>query len=383
MERGKYLIIVLLILSLNSCNKKTSVKNTEIAKEQTIDEQIMKEQKSNGLISVNEDMDKYEQILKSYGFKFPNDELYAQRLKEVFDLDLKDYTGKDFIEIKTRLLSSDESDRFPEAVVKKNFLFWYPQYEWDDLAFVNLNKYIFYNDKAAFTYLKSKNDNCYLTYLVQYFGYDKDSELLDYIFKRTKGELNNSYALYLFLGRNGVKGKMELRKDLFDKYFKEYPEADIYESKFIEYINGNDKYEGDKNSDIAYLLNKMVLQCRFHEYLECGAVDAYLDANRDFREDLRKNKFYGYEKLREYIQYSYEIDYLNQTRKIIKDPDGYTNLRADKNANSKVIEKIKTGTYVEVIDDTGDWWYIEVIEYKKDHLIYKQGYVHKSRIVNE
>jgi uncharacterized protein YgiM (DUF1202 family) len=107
-----------------------------------------------------------------------------------------------------------------------------------------------------------------------------------------------------------------------------------------------------------------------------------LDANRDFRENFRKNKFYDYKKIREYIQYTYEIDYLNQTRKMIKDPDGFTNLRADKSENATIIEKIKSGTYVEVIDDTGDWWNVEVME-EKDHRTYKKGYVHKSRIINE
>ena len=92
-----------------------------------------------------------------------------------------------------------------------------------------------------------------------------------------------------------------------------------------------------------------------------------------------KNKFYNFEELKSYIEYSYEVDYLNEKRKQIKDPDGYTNLRSGKSTNSEVVEKLKTGTYVEIIDDSEDWWYVEVMEDKKIRE-YKKGYVHKSKV---
>lgn len=67
---------------------------------------------------------------------------------------------------------------------------------------------------------------------------------------------------------------------------------------------------------------------------------------------------------------------LNKKDFKISDVDGYTNLRKEKNAKSEIITKINTGTIIKVIDDTGDWWYIQTKDGKK-------GYVHKSRIVSE
>lgn len=57
----------------------------------------------------------------------------------------------------------------------------------------------------------------------------------------------------------------------------------------------------------------------------------------------------------------------------IQDPDGFTNLRKDKNASSQILQKIKTGEQIEVLDQNGDWWLVVSKEGKK-------GYVHKSRI---
>ena len=366
MEWGKY-IIVILVTTVLGCNNK----NNEIKNQETTNEELNKETVESGNKSTSEDMDKYEQILKNNGFKFPSDELYNKKIKEVFGLDLKDYAGKDFVDIKVELESFEESNSFPEAIVDKKFIFWYPEANddgWDDLAFVNLNKYIFYNDQAAYTYLKAKDGNAYLLRLVQYFGYDSDNQLIDYLLK-DNDDLSTSFSYCLFFGRNGVKGKMELRKELFEKNLKTNPKADIYQSKFIEHIINNKRYEGNKESDIAFLLDKIVIQCYANNNggLFCGKVDNILLSNRYLREDFRKNNFYNFSELKGYIENTFEVDFLNQTRKQIKDPDGYTNLRSGKSTNSEVVEKLKTGTYVEVIEGE------KIREYKK-------GYVHKSKI---
>lgn len=60
---------------------------------------------------------------------------------------------------------------------------------------------------------------------------------------------------------------------------------------------------------------------------------------------------------------------------IISDPDGYTNLRKDKSINSEVLQKIKSGEHIQVLDNMGDWFLIKTKEVKK-------GYVHRSRIIS-
>ena len=57
----------------------------------------------------------------------------------------------------------------------------------------------------------------------------------------------------------------------------------------------------------------------------------------------------------------------------ISDPDGYTNVREDKSASSKILGTVKSGEKIEVLDTTGDWWQVMT----KDNEI---GYIHKSRI---
>ena len=60
----------------------------------------------------------------------------------------------------------------------------------------------------------------------------------------------------------------------------------------------------------------------------------------------------------------------------IQDSDGYTNLRKDKTSTSEILQKIKSGEHIEVLDNTGDWFLIKTKEGK-------EGYVHKSRIKTE
>lgn len=57
----------------------------------------------------------------------------------------------------------------------------------------------------------------------------------------------------------------------------------------------------------------------------------------------------------------------------IQDSDGFANLRKDKSSSSQVLQKIKTGEQIEVLDQNGDWWLVISKEGKK-------GYIHKSRI---
>lgn len=60
----------------------------------------------------------------------------------------------------------------------------------------------------------------------------------------------------------------------------------------------------------------------------------------------------------------------------VHDPDGFTNLRKDKTTTSEVLQRIKSGEQIEVLDNFGDWFLVKTKEGQK-------GYVHKSRIKAE
>ncbi|UHO37071.1 SH3 domain-containing protein [Chryseobacterium capnotolerans] len=49
----------------------------------------------------------------------------------------------------------------------------------------------------------------------------------------------------------------------------------------------------------------------------------------------------------------------------IIDPDGYTNLRKDKNTSSEILQKVKSGEHIDVLDNTGDWFLVKT---KKEKL---------------
>nr|WP_302846552.1 SH3 domain-containing protein [Cellulophaga baltica] len=55
------------------------------------------------------------------------------------------------------------------------------------------------------------------------------------------------------------------------------------------------------------------------------------------------------------------------------DSDGYTNLRREKNTDSKIITTINTSEEIDIIDNTDKWFLVETKEGKL-------GYVHNSRI---
>lgn len=57
----------------------------------------------------------------------------------------------------------------------------------------------------------------------------------------------------------------------------------------------------------------------------------------------------------------------------IIDPDGFTNVRKDKNTSSEILQKVKSGEQIEILDGTEDWFLVKTKEGK-------EGYIHKSRI---
>ena len=64
---------------------------------------------------------------------------------------------------------------------------------------------------------------------------------------------------------------------------------------------------------------------------------------------------------------------------IINDPDGYTNVRADKSSSSSVIYEIyDENKRFEIIDDSGEWW---KIKFDTDEYPYEIiGFIHNSRV---
>ncbi|WP_442879403.1 SH3 domain-containing protein [Chryseobacterium sp.] len=135
--------------------------------------------------------------------------------------------------------------------------------------------------------------------------------------------------------------------------------------EIINKVSSSPKEYSDPEKTISYL---------FERELRVGIqgdAESYINKNPKYKSDLEKNNFYELPTLKDYVKYIYQKE--NNSIFIIQDADGYTNLRQDKNSSSKILQKIKTGEQVEVLDQNDDWWSIISKEGNK-------GYIHKSRI---
>lgn len=288
MVRRNRIIVLIFFFCLLGCKQE---KNEIVETKRT--NNILKEEE------MSNNMDEYEEILNRNGFKYPSEEIFNSKIKQFFGLNLKENKDNE-VNIIPKNSILDETVFYPKAIVKKKYIYWMQDDEgsWDDLAFVNLNKYIFYNDKAAFTYLKIKDSNGYLSSLVYCFGYDKDEDLLKYMFYNSKGSLSDYSTV--FFGRNGVNGLFELRKELFNKYLEYNPNADISVTSFIPCLidKTNENYitnfEGNRESDAAFILEKILYQMEQKgETLISGSVDYILSHYPNYLENLKKNKSYN------------------------------------------------------------------------------------------
>lgn len=67
---------------------------------------------------------------------------------------------------------------------------------------------------------------------------------------------------------------------------------------------------------------------------------------------------------------------LAQEFAVIADPDGYTNVRKENNAHSQILDKLKNGHLVCIMNPEGNWWNIDYASNKEE---LKVGYIYKDR----
>lgn len=100
------------------------------------------------------------------------------------------------------------------------------------------------------------------------------------------------------------------------------------------------------------------------------------DTEDETKEKVKENKTDGYESyMAGNSRINLILSFLRQQYGMnkIQDPDGYTNLRKGRSTASEVLQKIKSGNPVEVLDNSGDWFFVKT----KDG---KEGYVYRNRI---
>src|SRR5690606_21248119 len=227
----------------------------------------------------------------------------------------------------------------------------------DDIRSYDILSSIFNDNKLSY-YLED-----YELYLFQLFLYKpyffvkgeykyKHNQLLDYI-------NNNLPAAYL-------TNKEYLNKNIVEIEFQENTlliSEDVVNQFTI--LDLKNQIEKKSNKVEAFFSpsydtnwqNKTRIYYNIYDYMN-NTISDRLDKNELLLYNIKYMPFFKSYLIKGKIQYR------------IQDPEGYTNLRKDKNSSSEILQKIKTGEQIEVLDNSADWYLVRTSEGK-------QGYVHK------
>ncbi|WP_129747320.1 SH3 domain-containing protein [Flavobacterium anhuiense] len=310
--------------------------------------------------------------VNKYGYKVPDTNTFYDKIKFYYNWDIKDYTNIIVL----------ENDMFPVVIKDYNLIYVENSdgEEIDGQLISNYNKFIFYDDNPALAWLKLRHPYL-LDDLVSVYGFTENNDILKFVFSRTNFESKSVLIELLFQDH---ETKLKLREKMVKKLreikfnneistdYGVVVGADVY-SNFSDLIQEIRKKPNDfQKSDyqIAFLLNEIILSGIR------GIVDEDLDENPDYIKVLQNNNYYGFERLKNYLEHEYSNSLSYNSKYKINDSDGYTNLRKEKNTSSEILQKISTGSEVQVLDNSGDWWLVQTKEGKK-------GYVYKTKIKAE
>lgn len=316
--------------------------------------------------------------LKNFNYKFPDYDLFTKKIQTVFGININDYNNT--------IIALRISD-FPEIALKQNKYILIQDSDSENKYSINsevlyhFNKYIFYDDLTSLNILKLK-DPYLLKDLVTYYGYNTDKNLMSFVFKDFDFENNVSFHELLF-GRKNQNKQYVLRKGIVNDI-----EQIIYGGKTKDILS--ETKEGKGYDSISNILETMYNNPNeYNNYLEniaflcdkalnvgyLGDVQSFIHKNKKILESFKKNNYFGNERLKIFSENLNVIDKTEEKASnfYINDPDGYTNLRKDKSTSSEILQKVKTGEQIEVLNDTGDWFLIKTKEGK-------EGYIHKNRL---
>ncbi len=276
------------------------------------------------------------------GYKVPTDAEYQEKIKTIFNFKFNDEKNQNIIKHKnfeTYLIPSNTDEdkktlRQTEYDYTYNHIFFMKKYgliselpllgdiieiNKDGTYKINIsqniiarNKYLFNNSKGDLAWLLF-NDKEFLKTLLITFGYNKDKELVKNIFKEFDFSNQNSVHNLLF-SYNSENSKYLLRKGIMDDIENLVYGGKVEDFSYAKEGNGYNsiseiiqKIEDQKNNytnpdeTIAYLYDK-TLQVGI-----LGYIQEKLDNSPDYIEFLKKNNFFNFEKLKQYVEVIYQF----------------------------------------------------------------------------
>ncbi|PBI83347.1 Bacterial SH3 domain protein [Flavobacterium sp. ACN2] len=254
-------------------------------------------------------------------------------------------------------------------------------------SLINLNKILYLNDNTS-TLETSLKDIDLARDVVVLFNYEKNESLIKKVSDNIGDwdDFSNNFKLSLvFYNRDHT-----IRKK-FLKYLSKKQEL-IYHIAFYladnrkNIINANKLSTEKIDEAIASLLN-LGLEGRSNADIDTDNDMSYRLLNNllvsypKIVSSFEKINYYGYKDLAFFIKVFHTIKNNNDQNSEIKkyyiqDSDGYSNIRKDKNSSSEIVGKVKSGEEIDVLDDSGNWWFIQAKSGIK-------GYVYNTKIKSE
>jgi hypothetical protein len=382
MKNSIILFLVIFLSTFNSCNSQSKGEKMEIK----------------NTIKKNEDKlyERYiplmNKLLKDHNYKYLNHEDFRNKIIDYFgvDIDTSEYNdvnvpnlaivinSENFID--TYSLDRGDIDGAGDAfseILKEG-----TENEFNK-DFLYYNKILFYDDMLSIS--KVINDTNRLENIIIYFDYEKNDLLNNNLIKNIKNiaDFNDDFKFHLLWYNNRNKSEV-IRKKIISEITIKKPEF-IFDLAYFLHANATkvkDKVDQKLLEEtLAYLIES---ELKYYDDKDLSDNKGYSLLNNFYVQNpellnkFKSNDYYKYDLVNKYTQtyLSMSAEEENTFFGKILDPDGYTNLRKDKNSTSDIIEKIKSGEKIEVLDDSGNWWYIQTKSGNK-------GYVYKTKIKSE
>lgn len=245
--------------------------------------------------------------------------------------------------------------------------------------FLAYNKLLFNNDLSVIYYfLQNEETNIDIVFRLNY-------EENPFLIRKAVLDAGNSnsykdYAINILFYNNKKRG---YRKDLINHIFKNcnsFSKIHLFEGMINSLYDNYTQIDfPTKDECLIFLIECLIsydeqilgIKSNITEGKAYSYLSKFIAKDKNL---LNRLKQYNLENqkikyLIEEIVYHKSVKFLGY----ISDLDGYTNLRKEKSTSSDILQRIKSGGTVEVLDNTGDWYLVKTKEGKT-------GYIHKSRV---
>ncbi len=390
--KNTFVVTFIIMLTILSCNKNKKENNQPNLNMNNNSENLVYEDtlyKGYAPLMVN--------FLKDNNFKFPSDEIFNEKVTDLFGVDINKSKFDDVAPLingsnsyihnvysimrKERFIDFYELDR---GIIDgggdalKDYL---TKQRSNDDEFILYNKLLLNDDISTMPFIIK--DTFHLQNIVIYFNYEKNTVLNNQLIRTLKHleDVPDSFKVSL-LWYNNLSKKEVIRKKLLSDILINNSEY-IFDLSYFLFLNKNNIVPKQNikyiNSTLAYLIE---IQLKKDEDKDASSNKGYTLLNNFYVQnnlilkDFQNNSFYNYPSLKKYTELYLSIISQETSQGIIQDPDGFTNLRQEKNAASVILEKVKTGSEIEVLDKTGEWWLVVTKAGNK-------GYIFKTKIISE